>query len=199
MSNIYANPDAGQEVARHKDDIKKTKARLNAIMGPIVEQAAMQAAGQLASDTYRHPNNPSSMLIEQGVQHKTVSSQMRPYTGQWNVVQVLKESANGKETERWRIHGPNNFKYPNEYRHSIVASTVAAILNETGGRIDDPRLAKLENLVMQEKSLMREVRQHKDAFKTVPSGNVTKREILETKGREAVRKLKETRSMLGVL
>jgi hypothetical protein len=117
--------------------------------------------------------------------------------GDWAVAQVIKETAKG-EINRYRVTGPNNYKYPTEFRHNLVAATVASILNETNGSVADARLVRIEELCTQEISLMKEIRQHKETYKATPKGNTSKREIIEGKAQEANRKLNKVRTSLGV-
>lgn len=119
------------------------------------------------------------------------SAGMRPaMTGNWEPRLVVKELSNGKTKEVWQVRGQGSEKYDFDFRHEVVAATVAAALNETNNKFDG-RILRIKQLCEQETAILVEMRKTKTLLE---SGSKTA--ATDLKGLKA--ELDKVRRVLGV-
>ncbi len=184
--NAQAQARANQTLAetmRRLKDFNLTEADyLNAGHQLIQTQGIMNEHGEV--QRYQAPP------VQQSYQPPKSSGGMRHVmTGQWEPRLVVKES-NGKSREVWQVRGQGTNKYDFDFRHEIVAATVAAALNETNN-IYDGRILRIKQLCEQETAILIEMRKTKTLLE---SGN--KAAAGTMKGLKA--ELDKVRRVLGV-
>ena len=90
-------------------------------------------------------------------------------TGQWEPRLVVKENAAGKSRDVWQVRGSGSNKYEFDFRHEIVATMVAAALNETNN-FNDARVLRLRHLFEQETTILIEMRRAKNLVESGKAG-----------------------------
>lgn len=199
-------------------DIKKTKNAINDILG-ITPQRGRE---MLISEMTQYQGNPNGGMDynsysnadpSQAFQNQNSGYTYQPNpvtetnygvsptpttgglrvvsTGEWSVSQVIREGKDGKETKSFRVTGAKA-DYHTDFRHRVVAESVAAFLNETNGMVDDRRIRKIEDLCEEETALLKSFATTKRLMES--SGDTDLKSDLERVGR----RIKEIRSILGV-
>jgi hypothetical protein len=158
----------------------------------IVEEFSDRAASRVASDVMYGQNDPAGNYA----QMTNTSQHSAVVYGDWKPVQMIIESG-GKEKVRWSVNSSTG-RLPDRFRHEVVAATVSAMLNETNGNTDDPRLTRVRELCNSEDSHIREYNITKKKLSQIPAGNVKKREVFETKIDALRMKIEAIRMKLGV-
>lgn len=153
-----------------------------------------EAANKTAYDTF-YNDSPSNHFVENA---PSARSQMRPVLrGEWNITQNSKVTSSGKEQIRYSV-GSKRAILPDQFRHRIVAETVAAALEQTNGNLSDPRIEKIRRLCEEENSLVSEIANQKRLVESTDPGNQKRLGAHQTRLEQAKIRLKDIRRALGV-
>jgi len=175
----------------------------NTPMSEILSGAAQDMSTQAAQDMLfgNSASNPIAALAEHQSRNAPYSgSGTQAYVhGDWQLQTILKETAIGKEIERYRVtHGPTGQKIEYTFRHPKVAQLVAAALNESNNT-NDPRVGRILDYCRKEESIMLEAKQMVKHFKGLDPANTKRRGILRTQIEEKKLMLEGVRAKLGIL
>ena len=152
------------------------------------------AANKTAYDTF-YNDSPSNYFVENA---PSARSQMKPVLrGEWNVTQNSKTTSSGKEQIRYSVSSKRAI-LPDQFRHRIVAETVAAALEQTNGNLSDPRIEKIRRLCEEENSLVSEIANQKRLVESTDPGNQKRMGAHQARLEQAKIRLKDIRRALGV-
>jgi hypothetical protein len=169
---------------------QQAKQPLREIVNDVFDDAAIRTA----QDMY-YNNSPSNHFVENA---PSARSQMRPVLrGEWSVTQNSKVTSSGKEQIRYSV-GSKRAILPDQFRHKIVAETVAAALEQTGGNLSDPRIEKIRRLCEEENSLVTEITNQKRLVESTDPGNQKRMGAHQSRLEQAKIRLKDIRRALGV-
>lgn len=183
------------EVSGVKVDPNTLNPAQRKFLGEVIGDAADHAAVRVAQSAYQDPNGPMARLLE----FESKSTGMRPVTAGagWGVEQANTLSGGGKQVVRYRVVGPTG-ELADRFRHRTVAEMVAAALQQTGGRLPDPRIEKIRALCEEENRLIAEINNSKRLIEGMDPGNKKRLGVQQNSMEESKRKLAEVRSRLGV-
>lgn len=163
---------------------------LREIANDIFDDAAVRTA----QDMY-YNDSPTNRFLDSAPSAK---SQMKPVLrGEWSVSATTKSTSSGKEQIRYSVVSKRAI-LPDQFRHKIVAETVAAALEQTNGNLSDPRIDKIRRLCEEENSLMSEITNQKRLVENVDPGNQKRMGAHQAKLEQAKIRLRDIRRALGV-
>lgn len=212
MVNAHAMQTESRQVM--KRDISDLKKKMSGILGDqrsakdALTEALTGAAHNIAShavqDMYNgNMGNPVANVAQNGMHESRnpyAASGMHPVVhGDWQPVQILKETSIGKEVETYRVRNRNTKeRYDYEFRNLEVAEMVSAALNESND-YNDPRIRKIVEYCNKEHSLLLETSKLVKQYKGLDQGNVKRRGIVRNKISENKLMLEGIRSKLGIV
>jgi len=174
---------------------KTPNAKARQPLREIANDVFDNAATLTAQDTWYDNNSPTNQFVESA---PSARSQMRPVLrGEWSVSATSKATSSGKEQIRYSVSGKRAI-LPDQFRHKVVAETVAAALEQTGGNLSDPRIDKIRRLCEEENSLMSEISNQKRLVENVDPGNQKRMGAHQAKLEQAKIRLRDIRRALGV-
>lgn len=160
----------------------------------IVNDIFDNAANKTAYDTF-YNDSPTNRFVESAPSAK---SQMKPVLrGEWSVSATSKYTSAGKEQIRYSVASKRAI-LPDQFRHKIVAETVAAALEQTGGNLSDPRIEKIRRLCEEENSLLIEINNQKRLVESTDPANQKRSGAHQAKLEHAKNRLRDIRRALGV-
>lgn len=165
------------------------------VVNEIADGIMDGAATRLAQDTFTNPGSAAARYVEA---MPSARSQMRPVTrGEWRVKPFTSIGRSGKEQIRYQVSSDRAI-LPDSWRHKIVAETVAAALEQTGGNLSDKRIDRIRELCAEEDAILVEINNQKRLIESVPAGNQKRRGAHDVRLEEARKRLRAVRRSLGV-
>lgn len=162
-----------------------------ALLEQLGDAAASAAAVSVAQRAYVDPTSVEARAVAS-------TGKMRAVVyGDWSVTHANKLTASGKTLVRYRVSDGNR-EFSHEFKYKEPASMVAAALNETRGRFDDPRVKRIVDLCEEEMSLSSDLSRQKRLLERTDPGNEKRVGSHAAKMTQAMNRLSEVRKMLGV-
>jgi hypothetical protein len=164
----------------------------------FLDSATDYAAQVVASQAYSNPDGAMGRLME--FERASAASQMRTHSAPgaaWTVAPSTRTTSSGKGIVRYEVSGRHT-KLNEQFRHREVAEMVAAALNQTGGNMDDPRIARIRDLCSEEDRLVTEMNNQKRLLEQVSPENAKRHGTHRVRFDEAKAALLSVRRRLGI-